>query len=835
MRFISLLTIAALLACSQSAVFGQSAIAAFMHEEDVFTEDMLHPQQRIFLTEKNINRHVVQRSQVIEKKVQLPSGFSISPNWDLIGGIQSPFEKKWVYLEYIQIGSSFNVWLADETTGSKTLLLNENNSPEIGFSYKPIAWSISPDEIFIEKFRMYSDLDHEGIWKLNIKTHALEKTGIPANYFNTPVISPDGRFFLYAKTNAAVKDIIHGYADEVAVFDIQKNIEVLQSKAASRKSSKIIGWVSEQPIANESNPNTGINAAAVTVNYRLPWNSNGGPNGYYVSRHGTPAPTGPHTPTGARITDFDGIPQHSYPAYDFATNPSADEIVRASASGTVVFAGDCGVGCGYGNLVVIRHDDGLHTYYGHFKTIFVSTGQCVGMGASLGYEGTTGVSSGDHIHIEWRDASRSASLFRGFADIGEPRQGYFYVSNTPELACGGSEDTQAPTTSIAAAGGTTQTGNFTANFTDADNVAINERYYQVLELRGSEFRANRGNGFYNDNFGDQVIHSDYTYGATDWRGTWSETSTGRLRQSSTTATNTGIFTQLSQTNGNTYLYNFAAKLNNTTGSRRFGIHIMASSNNNRERGNSYLIWLSADDKKARIIETANGVLSERASAVIGTNFTSFNDYKATYNTTTGDIRVYINNRFVVSWKDASPLTSGAYISFRTNQADVEFDDLKSYKSRGTSKLITVGGANTNDARVSSTGSTPSCKIKSLVNDPAGNWSAIANLDMILSFTAAAALNINMEQQAVAKDLITFPNPVTNGSFNVIFNNAASGNVTIHLYDLQGKPVQQLMNKGLSEGKHTLLFNTNDYQLKPGVYYGVIQTKILRQQFKLIIQ
>jgi hypothetical protein len=539
-------------------------------------------------------------------------------------------------------------------------------------------------------------------------------------------------------------------------------------------------------------------------------------------------------PTGARITDFDGIQQHSYPAYDFATNPSADEIVRASASGTVVFAGDCGAGCGYGNLVVIRHDDGLHTYYGHFKTIFVSTGQCVGVGASLGYEGTTGRSSGDHIHIEWRDANRSTSLFRGFSDVGETRQGYFYVSNTPELACGASDDTQAPTTSIAATGGTIQSGNFTANFTDADNVAINERYYQVLELRGNEFRANRGNGFYNDNFGDQVIHPDYTYGATDWRGIWSETSTGRLRQSNTTATNTGIFTQLSQTNGNSYMYNFSAKLNNTSGNRRFGIHIMASSHTDRGRGNSYLIWFGADDKKARIIETVNGVLTERASAVIGTTFTSFNDYKATYNTTTGDIKVYINNRFVVSWKDASPLSSGTYISFRTNQADVEFDDLKSYKSRSTSKLITVGSANTNDARIASVGSTPSCKIKSLVNDAAGNWSTVGNLDMILQFTAAAAASVSMVQD-VTKDLTAFPNPVTKGSFSVTFHNAVAGNVSILLYDLQGKPIQQLLNKGLSEGKHTLLFNTKEYQLKPGVYYGVIQTNIARQQFKLVVQ
>lgn len=57
---------------------------------------------------------------------------------------------------------------------------------------------------------------------------------------------------------------------------------------------------------------------------------------------------------------------------------------------------------GYGNLVVIRHDNGLETYYGHLSRINVESGQKVSAGDVIGLAGNTGRSRGPHLHLEIR-------------------------------------------------------------------------------------------------------------------------------------------------------------------------------------------------------------------------------------------------------------------------------------------------------------------------------------------------------------------------------------------------------------------------------------------------
>ncbi|TSC61776.1 MAG: peptidase M23, partial [Parcubacteria group bacterium Gr01-1014_106] len=80
-----------------------------------------------------------------------------------------------------------------------------------------------------------------------------------------------------------------------------------------------------------------------------------------------------------------------------ATQQSA---ARAAASGTVIHAGPLG---GYGNAVVIRHDNGFATLYGHLDTVSVKSGAEVPALEKLGIAGNTGKSTGAHIHFEVRD------------------------------------------------------------------------------------------------------------------------------------------------------------------------------------------------------------------------------------------------------------------------------------------------------------------------------------------------------------------------------------------------------------------------------------------------
>ena len=82
------------------------------------------------------------------------------------------------------------------------------------------------------------------------------------------------------------------------------------------------------------------------------------------------------------------------------------DAVWASDSGTVILAGENG---GYGNCVMIDHGfvngDHYYTLYGHLSAIYVSYGQSVSQGETIGAVGSTGVSTGPHLHFEIRNSS----------------------------------------------------------------------------------------------------------------------------------------------------------------------------------------------------------------------------------------------------------------------------------------------------------------------------------------------------------------------------------------------------------------------------------------------
>lgn len=85
-------------------------------------------------------------------------------------------------------------------------------------------------------------------------------------------------------------------------------------------------------------------------------------------------------------------------AIDIGAAPG--EPISASDTGVIVFAG--WASGGYGNAVAIDHGNGYQTLYAHLSSVNVTCGQSVVQGQTIGYGGSTGNSSGPHLHFEIR-------------------------------------------------------------------------------------------------------------------------------------------------------------------------------------------------------------------------------------------------------------------------------------------------------------------------------------------------------------------------------------------------------------------------------------------------
>ncbi len=115
-------------------------------------------------------------------------------------------------------------------------------------------------------------------------------------------------------------------------------------------------------------------------------------------------PTGFVRPVAAPVNSGFGMRHHPILGVERKHNgvdisaPTGTPI-RALASGVVSFAGDRG---GYGKAVFVDHPHGLQSRYAHQSRIAVEPGQRVAAGEVIGFVGSTGLSTGPHLHLEVR-------------------------------------------------------------------------------------------------------------------------------------------------------------------------------------------------------------------------------------------------------------------------------------------------------------------------------------------------------------------------------------------------------------------------------------------------
>lgn len=99
----------------------------------------------------------------------------------------------------------------------------------------------------------------------------------------------------------------------------------------------------------------------------------------------------------ARFGEVSRVRSSSHTGLDIAA-PTGTAI-KACSSGTIEFAGSKG---SYGKLVKIRHENGVETWYAHCSKLYVKEGQKVEAGETIAAVGSTGNSTGSHLHLEIR-------------------------------------------------------------------------------------------------------------------------------------------------------------------------------------------------------------------------------------------------------------------------------------------------------------------------------------------------------------------------------------------------------------------------------------------------
>ena len=175
------------------------------------------------------------------------------------------------------------------------------------------------------------------------------------------------------KYETELKDFV-SKEDAIASLYKEKPVEVQPIKVASAKST-----VSSRSSTSSGSFSTSRNMSQSTVSLGVSLIKP--VNGTLSSRFGANSRVRSGAHTGLDIATSSGTP------------------IKAAASGTVTFAGWKG---SYGNLLVITHSNGVQTYYGHCSKLYVSAGQKVSQGQNVAAVGSTGNSTGPHLHFEIR-------------------------------------------------------------------------------------------------------------------------------------------------------------------------------------------------------------------------------------------------------------------------------------------------------------------------------------------------------------------------------------------------------------------------------------------------
>lgn len=200
----------------------------------------------------------------------------------------------------------------------------------------------------------------------------------------------------YAVTESAVEKVYVATKDEA-----EKIVEGLKEKKSNNKDKLAIIEKYSKELAELIDTQTAISKLYIKpVEQTVRYASSGYANTAQTVNTGAKVNLGISLirPVSGTITSrFGARGRSTHTGLDIANNKGTP--IKAAAGGTVTYSGWKG---SYGNLIVITHGNGVQTYYAHCSQLYVTAGTKVSQGQKIAAVGSTGNSTGPHLHLEIR-------------------------------------------------------------------------------------------------------------------------------------------------------------------------------------------------------------------------------------------------------------------------------------------------------------------------------------------------------------------------------------------------------------------------------------------------
>ncbi|MDD5318480.1 MAG: peptidoglycan DD-metalloendopeptidase family protein [Candidatus Pacebacteria bacterium] len=223
------------------------------------------------------------------------------------------------------------------------------------------------------------------LWANNLKSKSDIKTGM------TLVILPISGVKYIVKKGDTLKSIAAAYKGNIDDISTYNNLEDNAQLAVGDEIIIPDGEVSEVSSSSSSSSSKTPVTTSPSISKK----------GFAPASDGTSHMT---DPSGYFIRPIRGGVRtqglHGHNGVDLASSYGAS--ILAAASGQVIVARSGGWNGGYGTYVVISHDNGMQTLYGHLSSLNVTVGQHVSQGQVIGGMGATGEATGVHLHFEVR-------------------------------------------------------------------------------------------------------------------------------------------------------------------------------------------------------------------------------------------------------------------------------------------------------------------------------------------------------------------------------------------------------------------------------------------------